>query len=497
MNKTPSTTLPQTAVAGADLAPTRPAAAAAAIGPEQTPTTEMNTEANAEANAGTNAGTNMSPNKPGVVSLNQAYATNPLKADWLLWGRQALPVGRRGFLHKAGLLSLATALGMQIPFARNMPAGLIPAAFAADNAPAVLPGKDGLVILNDRPVNAETPAHLLDDSVTPNHRLFIRNNGLPPTNINPANWQLRVEGESCVRPTSFSLTELRERFEPVTLQLQLECGGNGRSEFVPAASGNQWTTGAVGCPRFTGVRLREVLDYCGLREDAVYVGYYGADTHLSGDPAQVPISRGVPVAKAMEPESLLAFAMNGEDIPLHNGYPLRMICAGWPGSVSGKWLQRLVVRNQVHDGAKMAAPSYAVPSRPVAPGTAVAPADMRIIESMPVKSLVTFPQSGLSHPHRESLMVRGHAWAGDDQVAAVFVSTDFGGTWLPTSLATAANRLAWQDWHTQVAFPAPGYYEVWARAVDQHGRSQPMVVPGWNPRGYLNNSCHRVAVQVV
>lgn len=432
-----------------------------------------------------------------TIDFRSAYNDNPVAADRRIWSRKSDPLTRRGFLQNSGLLAMSAALGISIPFARFMPAGLIPAAFAAENSPNSIPGKDGLVILNDRPVNAETPAHLLDDSVTPNHRLFIRNNGVVPENVDPENWTLSVEGESCMRPNSFSIADLQQFFETVSLQLQLECGGNGRSEFVPAASGNQWTTGAIGCPRFTGVRLRDVLNYCGIESDAAYVGYYGADTHTSGDPNLDPISRGVPLAKAMERESLIAFRMNGEDIPLQNGFPLRMICAGWPGSVSGKWLNRLVVRNRIHDGEKMLPPSYTVPVRSVAPGSRVPNEDMRIIESMPVKSLVTFPQSGITHNQRERLTVRGHAWAGDSQVSSVFISIDFGTTWLPTALNGAANRLAWQDWQSWVEFPEPGYYEVWARAMDTSGRSQPMVVPGWNPRGYLNNACHRVAVQVV
>ena len=122
---------------------------------------------------------------------------------------------------------------------------------------------------------------------------------------------------------------------------------------------------------------------------------------------------------------------------------------------------------------------------------------MRIIESMPVKSLVTFPQSGIRHDLRQRLTVRGHAWAGDNQISGVFISIDFGATWLPTALNPAANRLAWQNWETWVQFPEPGYYEIWARAIDDRGKSQPMVVPGWNPRGYLNNASHRVAVQAI
>jgi DMSO/TMAO reductase YedYZ molybdopterin-dependent catalytic subunit len=430
------------------------------------------------------------------LGLNELYRRMPTEADKLLWGHQPT-LSRRGFLSKGATVAVGAAIGMSIPFSKNMPTGLIPAAFAADNAADQIEGKDGLIVLNDRPVNAETPAHLLDDDITPSNRVFVRNNGLTPTNINPNNWTLDIDGESCARATSFTIAQLKERFETVTLQLQLECGGNGRNEFVPAASGNQWTTGAIACPTFTGVRLRDVLNYCGINSDAQYIGYYGADSHLSGDPDLVPISRGVPMTKAMERESLIAWEMNGEDIPLQNGYPLRLVLGGWPGSVSGKWLKRIVIRNQVHDGAKMAAPSYSVPKVAVAPGSKVPNEDMKIIESMPVKSLISFPQSGIDHDFRERLVIRGHAWAGDDQVSGVFISIDFGATWLPSALQPAANRLAWQNFQTWVQFPEAGYYEVWARAMDNQGRSQPMVVPGWNPRGYLNNACHRIAVQAV
>ena len=145
----------------------------------------------------------------------------------------------------------------------------------------------------------------------------------------------------------------------------------------------------------------------------MYVAYYGADVHASGDPSKVPISRGVPVEKALEDESLIAWAMNGEDIPHMNGYPLRLVIAGWPGSVAGKWLNKIVVRNQVHDGPKMTGTSYRVPCKPVAPGTTVPDDEMCIIESMPVKSLITFPKSGIEHAVGDKLALRGHAWAGD------------------------------------------------------------------------------------
>jgi hypothetical protein len=158
---------------------------------------------------------------------------------------------------------------------------------------------------------------------------------------------------------------------------------------------------------------------------------------------------------------------------------------------------KIEIRDRVHDGEKMKGMSYKVPKHPVAPGTKVPEEDMRIIESMPVKSIVTFPASGATHPIAGTFACRGHAWAGDLEVGEVHVSIDFGSTWVKADLKKPANRLAWQRWNAELKFPKKGYYEVWARAVDSEGKSQPMLVPGWNPEGYLNNACHRIAVQAV
>lgn len=429
--------------------------------------------------------------------IHELYRQDPDRADRLLWGRHADPVTRRGFLRKSGLAAMSAALGATLPFWRDYPAGLIPAALADSVEPFRIPGKDpGLLVLNDRPVNAETPAHLLDDDVTPASRLFVRNNGIPPANIDTARWTLTIDGEAVETAKAFSLADLKQQFEHHTLQLLLECGGNGRSEFYPPASGNQWTTGAVGCPEWTGVRLADVLATCGVEDNARYIGYYGADLHPSGDKKKTVISRGVPMKKALEDETLIAWAIGGKDMPVMNGHPLRLVCAGWPGSTSGKWLTRIAVRDRVHDGTKMGGKSYRVPCEPSAPGEKVAERDMCIIEAMPVKSLITFPQSGIVHKAGSSLSVRGHAWAGDLAVSRVDLSIDFGQTWQPTTLNKPKNRLAWQRFQHSVDFPETGYYEIWARAVDSQGRGQPMVVPGWNPKGYLNNACHRIAVRV-
>jgi DMSO/TMAO reductase YedYZ molybdopterin-dependent catalytic subunit len=294
-----------------------------------------------------------------------------------------------------------------------------------------------------------------------------------------------------------TLEELKRRFAPRTMQLVVECGGNGRAGFWPPASGNQWKLGAVGCPMYTGVRLKDVLESAGVKPSAVYVGYYGEDPHLSGDPDKVPISRGIPMAKALDDATLLVWDMNGEPLPAQHGFPLRLVAPGYPGSVSGKWLTRLWVRDRVHDGEKMGGYSYRVPRHPVEPGADVPESEMAIIEAMPVKSIITRPATGLEHGADRPLALRGHAWCGDGEVAAMHVSIDFGQSWMQASLAPPRNAFAWQRWNAEVRFPSTGHFEVWARATDHAGRQQPMVVPGWNPRGYLNNAMHRIAVKVV
>ncbi|MGF1659880.1 MAG: sulfite oxidase [Rubrimonas sp.] len=386
---------------------------------------------------------------------------------------------RRRFLQGASLGALAAATG-----ALSLP-------HVARASSDLLAGKDGLTLLGDRPLNAETPAHLLDDAITPTARHFIRNNGATPENRDAETWTLTIDGE-VETPLTLSIADLRSRFEIVTRALVIECGGNGRAYFDPPASGNQWTVGAVGCSNWTGVRLRDVLMAAGVKPSAVYTGHFGSDTHLSGDPSKDTISRGVPIEKALHEDNLIAFAMNGEDLHPENGAPLRLVIPGWPGSVSHKWVTRIWVRDQVHDGEKMGGSSYRLPNRPVAPGEEVAREDFVIMERMPVKSVVTHPMDG-AETGRE-IEVRGHAWSGDRWVKRVDISTDFGATWTMAELDAPVNSGAWQNWRARIVLPVAGYYEVWARATDSAGDMQPFAV-AWNPRGYGNNMMHRVALR--
>ncbi|MCY4498976.1 MAG: sulfite oxidase [Rhodospirillaceae bacterium] len=421
--------------------------------------------------------------------LFDLYREDPDEADRLLFGRETYP-DRRGFLRNAGLAAMGALVGTAIPFHRNIPAHFVPVALAAQHT---IQGKDGLTVLNDRPLCAETPPHLLDDDITPTSRHFVRNNGLPPEDVDAASWRLTIDG-LVENPMTLSIDDLKRQFDVVTEALTLECGGNGRAFFDPPAKGNQWTYGAVACSEWTGVRLADVLKVAGVKNDAVYTAHVGADTHLSGKDGKLPISRGIPIEKAMNEHNLIAFAQNGRAIHPMNGAPLRLVVPGWPGSCSQKWLTRIWLRDRVHDGPKMSGTSYRIPNRTVAPGAKVAKKDFIIIQAMPVKSLITSPATD----HKTSdkaLRVRGHAWAGDRKVDAVRLSIDFGATWIETTLDDPVNDHAWQNWHTTITFPRTGYYEIWARAIDSRGVGQPHAV-SWNPKGYLNNSMHRVAVTV-
>lgn len=396
--------------------------------------------------------------------------------------------GRRRFLQKAGLGTMAAMVGASIPFRHNMPDGLLPIAMAQEDG---MIGKDGLTLLNDRPLNAETPPALLDDPITPTDRHFIRNNGLPPDDMDPASWTLTVDG-FVDRPLELSIADMQDQFDVVTMALALECGGNGRAFFNPPAKGNQWTYGAIGCANWTGVRLKDVLDAAGVQSNVVYTANYGADTHLSGDPEKRPISRGLPIAKALDDNILIAFGMNGAPLHPMNGAPLRLVVPGWPGSCSQKWLTRIQLRDRVHDGAKMTGTAYRVPSYPVAPGEKVAKEDFEIIQRMPVKSLITFPANGADIGMKSP--VRGHAWAGDRMVENLDISIDFGATWSAAQLDPPVNSGAWQNWRADISLPEAGYYEIWSRATDSDGVMQPFAI-NWNPKGYLNNTMHRVGVR--
>ena len=360
-----------------------------------------------------------------------------------------------------------------------------------------LAGKDGLTLLGDAPLVAETPEELLDDETTPVSRFFVRNNGLMPEPAgDPEGWSFTVDGE-VERPLRLTLAELKRRFSPRTLRMVLECGGNGRSFLTPKAEGNPWTNGGVGCAEWTGVSLGDVLREAGLKSSARFTAHFGADPDKTGSRERQAMSRGVPVEKAMEEHTLLAWAMNGEPLPFLHGGPLRLIVPGWPGSLSQKWLTRIWLRDREHDGPGMTGLSYRMPVNPLTPGSNGRGVETRILESMPVRSIVSSPASGHRYPSgTREIQVRGAAWAGDDGVARVDLSADGGATWTAAALKPPRNRYDWVRWEAAIPLSGDGFYEIFARATDSQGRAQPFHAAHWNPNGYGCNVMHRVLVTV-
>lgn len=379
------------------------------------------------------------------------------------------------------------------------------AALAQGTAPAApkgpklleMEGKARLAVLGDKPLVAETQAELMDDSVTPTDKLFVRNNGqVPDITGDPKAWKIKIDGEVNT-PLELTVGELMSRFPNVTYQLMLECGGNGRSFFSPEARGNQWTNGGAGCPQWTGVRLADVLKAAGLKSSAIYTGHYGADPTLAGETDKPSISRGMPIAKAMEEHTIIAFKLNGKDMPLIHGAPARLVVPGWAGSLSTKWLNRIWIRDKEHDGPGMGGFSYRLTKTPIVPGTKGDEKDTVILEAMPVRSVITFPADGTRlAAGTKKLDLRGQAWSGEADIKTVDISTDYGVSWKPAKVDPAPNKYAWQRFTAAVDLPSAGYYEVWAKATDAKGVTQPFVAGNWNPQGYGANPINRIRVLV-
>jgi sulfite oxidase len=360
-----------------------------------------------------------------------------------------------------------------------------------DERSLVAASKPELILLDTPELNAETPAHLLDDDITPIARLFARNTGAMPEigTAEIAAWTLAIDG--LVRtPRVWTIADLKREFESVTETATIECAGNGRAFFPDPAGVVLWRYGAVGCARWTGVRLGDLLRTCEVLPQAVYTGHHSPDIYLDGSgPA---ISRGLPIGKALSPETLVAFELNGEPLPVLHGGPLRLVAPGYPGAAFQKWLTRIELRDREHDGERMRDGHYRMPRKPLRYGEPFDHRQFEIITDIPVKSLITAPREGFAAPAGVPLTIRGHAWSGHTPVAKVELSLDGGRSWQPAELRPAPGRFAWRRFTFTLADPAPGDIEIVARATDASGDAQPMQCVPWNPRGSCNTMAHRV-----
>ena len=348
-----------------------------------------------------------------------------------------------------------------------------------------------LIVHEESPFNAETPAGALAEGpVTATDAFYVRNHGEVPE-IDPAAWRLRVDG-LVERELELSLETLREAFREREEVATLQCAGNRRRGLmavrdIPGEA--PWGAGATGTATWTGIALGDVLALAGPQDEARHVAFVGADVSPEAKPGQ-RFGGSIPLDKAMRREVLLAWGMNGEPLPPAHGAPLRVVVPGYIGARSVKWLERIEVRSEPWDGYFQhvvyrllpedaePAPGAGVPLGLVALNADVlSPADGEIVAAGPVE-------------------VRGYAFAGGERhVARVDVSLDGGGAWREAELLEDLGSWAWRRWRITVDLEQ-GEHEIVVRAWDSSAATQPEDEAAlWNPKGYVNNARPRVRVR--
>lgn len=364
-------------------------------------------------------------------------------------------------------------------------AGMLPTglSLAADTA------KRGGRVLSTRPQDFEMAMDGFLEYITPIDRFYVRSHHYTPS-IKAESFKLAVKGEVST-PLTLTLDDLK-KMPRVELVSVCECAGNGRSLYEPSIIGLQWEHGGVGNGRWAGVRLGDVLKKAGVKASGKYVLMNGGDVPVGTMP---DFQRTIPVAKALDPNTILAYEMNGVALPVSHGFPLRAVVPGWAGDCWVKWLTEITILDKEFDGFFMKT-AYRHPGKPVTPGVAVDPAQMKPVEALRIKSLIASPTDGGLAKTGEAMTVQGVAWSGMSPVAAVEVSFDRGRTWSPARLGAEKSAYGWRTWSHAWTPRESGHYVVMARARDVKGETQPFE-PEWNPSGYLWNVVHRVAVDVM
>ena len=373
------------------------------------------------------------------------------------------------------------------------------AALIASAAPSILawsfqgqdvavPGELGMILRSYRFVDLETPVEYFNTWLTPVPHFFVRNHMHEPIELDAQEWRLSIGGE-VDKPITLNLADLT-RLETHSVVNTLECAGNGRSLHRPQVPGIQWGKGAVSTARFSGPRLRDVLQRAGVKSTGKHVMFRGLDEVPGKVP---PFIRSIPIEKALDADTLVATHMNGSPLTKHHGFPARVLVPGWIGAASCKWLTELEVLDAEFVGNFMS-PGYRLPNQPIKPGDAVKPEDTHPVTALCVKSVISGPSDGASlKPGR--VTVHGAAWAGEADIAKVEVSSDGGASWSAARLGPERAHYAWRMWSYDWKAGKRGDYAIQSRATDTQGRTQPAAAV-WNPSGYLYNAVDQVNVHV-
>jgi DMSO/TMAO reductase YedYZ molybdopterin-dependent catalytic subunit len=401
-------------------------------------------------------------------------------------------VDRRNFIKKAAG-ALAAVGGLSLLQRSGWTAE--PAA-AATTEPAVLhalPGKEALIQRSYRPPNHETPIAYLDGPFTPNERFFVRYHHAAIPEVETGDWRLRIGGDAVRTPLELSLETLRRDFKWIEIAALCLCSGNRRGLFRPRIPGVQWAQGAMGNALWCGVRLRDVLAAAGIGASALEVSLDGAD---SGVLKETPdFVKSLPLAKALDENTLIAFEMNGEPLPRWNGFPARLVVPGWTATYWTKHLTAVNVISRPFDGFWMKT-AYRIPKGRF-PGGQFASQEtetsMPITEIL-VNSLIVNLIDGQTVPYGKPLEVRGVAWDGGSGIERVEISTDAGASWHQATLEKDYGRFSWRQWRYDFEPGRAGTYQVLARATSRSGALQPFE-PVPNPSGYHHNAVQTIAIQ--
>ncbi len=360
-----------------------------------------------------------------------------------------------------------------------------------------LPGKKPLIKLSDRPPNYETPLSHFTSEFTPNNSFFVRYHLADvPVDIDPAQWKLAIGGDGVGRPLELTLQDLRSSFDAVEVAAVCQCSGNRRGFSEPHVPGVQWGFGAVGSAIWKGVRLKDVLERAGIRAEAVELVLNGADGPvLDGTPDFV---KSIPLNKALDQHTLLAYAMNGDALPHYNGFPLRLVLPGWTATYWMKHLVSIEAVTKPFAGFWMKN-AYRIPNGkfPIVEHflSQMSAANEPITE-MVINSMITAPIHGDTLRVGDKIDIRGVAWDGGYGVRGVEISTDGGEIWHEAELGDDAGRFAFRVFRYAFAPPRPGRYQILARARNTIGQTQAAKLI-FNPAGYHNNVTRPLTVNVL
>ena len=352
-----------------------------------------------------------------------------------------------------------------------------------------------MVVHGVEPYNAEPPRRALADQVlTPLAAFYSRNHG-PIPHLDAGTWRLRVDG-LVERTLSLSLADLQERFAPRTLVATLQCAGNRRAGLIKVRAipgEDPWGSGATSTAQWTGAALADVLASAGIAPQAQHVSFIGPDVSQLADPAQA-YGGSIGVAKGLAGDVILAWSMNGEPLPVAHGAPVRVVVPGYIGARSVKWVQRITAQAEPSDNYFQRV-AYRLPA-PGSDATALAAGEGLSLGPVALNSDILRPDDGMTVPAGPT-QVHGYAFTGDQRgVARVEVSSDGGRTWVDAELDEPLSPWSWRLWSATLDLPA-GDVAVTVRAWDTTGATQPASpAQVWNPKGYVNNSCAQVRLNV-